>query len=183
MIYNAKSVFLEVNASLHWLNKVSCLFLSFQLSQVEYYCSLIKLDCLAACIAVWLVLYWYWREIHFLRYKIIGALKKFKKWIFLYSVPELTHILSKAKSISWDIFCNLILPSDRDPSYPFPRPWNRDVDTSLRPFLALQKWKRVNTVGHGSTVQYDVSSVISARKAHRYYRFFQWKRTFLNLLK
>jgi hypothetical protein len=31
--YNAKSVFIAVNASLRWLNNVSCLFLSFPLSR------------------------------------------------------------------------------------------------------------------------------------------------------
>ncbi len=47
------TVFITVNASLRWLNNVSCLFLSFLLySQVEYNCSLIKVDWLAACIAL-----------------------------------------------------------------------------------------------------------------------------------
>jgi hypothetical protein len=63
-IFIAKSVFLSVNASLRWLNNGSCIFLSFLLirSGVPYNCVLIKVDWLAACIAL----------------RIVGVV--FKKW-------------------------------------------------------------------------------------------------------
>jgi hypothetical protein len=50
-IYRAIYIFLPVNASLHWVNKVICLFVSFPLISSEVDCALIKVDRLAACIA------------------------------------------------------------------------------------------------------------------------------------
>jgi hypothetical protein len=44
-----KSAFLAVSVSLRWLNNVNCLCHS-RLSQVEYNCTLIKVDWFAACI-------------------------------------------------------------------------------------------------------------------------------------
>jgi hypothetical protein len=46
-----------VNTSLHWLNNVSCLFLSFPLITSGLYCNcaLIKEDWLAACVALGVV--------------------------------------------------------------------------------------------------------------------------------
>ncbi len=51
--YIAKSVFLPVNASLRWLNNVSCLFLSFMLITSGVYL------CIAACstMSSWLCFY------------------------------------------------------------------------------------------------------------------------------
>jgi hypothetical protein len=49
-IYRDNNIFLPVNASLHWLNNASGLFLSFPLitSGVQYNCALIKVDCSVA---------------------------------------------------------------------------------------------------------------------------------------
>ncbi len=67
--YNAKSVFLAVYASLRWHKNVNCLFLSFSLITSGVYCSLIKVDRLASCIALRVVgavlifFLWRWRKI------------------------------------------------------------------------------------------------------------------------
>jgi hypothetical protein len=69
IFFNAKSLFIAVNSSLHWRNNVSCLFLSFLLITSGYNCSLIKVDWLDAHSAlrvvgaVLVVFLWLWRKI------------------------------------------------------------------------------------------------------------------------
>jgi hypothetical protein len=50
--YNTKNVFLAVYASSYLLNNVNRSFLSFLLITVKYNCALIKVDWLAACMAL-----------------------------------------------------------------------------------------------------------------------------------
>jgi hypothetical protein len=51
-IYRAIYIFLPVNASLPWVNNVICLFVSFPLITSRVNCALLKVDWLAACIAL-----------------------------------------------------------------------------------------------------------------------------------
>jgi hypothetical protein len=51
-IYRAINIFIYVNASLHWVNNINCLFSSFLLITSGVQFALIKVDWLAACIAL-----------------------------------------------------------------------------------------------------------------------------------